>query len=304
MRIVQVSDTHLSRSHGYFAMNFAAFRDAMRADPPALIVHSGDLSFNGPKAADDLRYSAACMNALGVAWRGIAGNHDVGEAPAHSRLDQPVDAARLAEWHRHVGPSWWFEDVGGWRLVGLDTALMASERPEEAAQRDFLTAALATRGGRPVMVFMHMPPFFRDPADPQRTTHAVPFPARMDLLDLCAEGGVKVIACGHLHIYHRTEYRGMEIVWAPATAMVAIERGLASHGRAPRPGYLEWRLDADTATHRLIEPERMMVIDMTGWTSRNGSTVTNLPPLPDAESLEIPAADAHPSACPQPTERR
>lgn len=291
LRLVQVSDTHLSASHGYFAVNFAAFRAAMLADPPSLILHGGDLSFNGPAAEDDLRYGAACMAALGIPWLAVPGNHDIGEAPGHARLDQPVTPARIAAWRRHVGPQWWRRDLGAWRIIGLDSALMASGLPEEAAQRDFLREALASRDDRHVFVLLHMPPFAGDVEDARFTTACLPHAARAEFLGLCAAGGVRAIACGHLHVYRQMQHRGMPIIWAPATAMVNARRGLEQDGRLPRPGYLEWRLHADgRAEHRLVEPERMFVIDMTGWTERNAaSTTTTLPPMPDPAALLRPA---------------
>jgi 3',5'-cyclic AMP phosphodiesterase CpdA len=280
LRIIHVSDSHLSPTHRYFDVNWDAFRDDMRANPPDLLVHGGDLAFNAPVAEADLAHAAGQVAALGLDWLAIPGNHDIGEAPAYSRLKQPLTAERIAAWRRHVGPQWWLRDAGDWRLIGLDTALMGSDLPEEAEQRDFLEQALATRGGRPVMVFIHMPPFDRDPADPKWSTSVIPFPARGAFLDACASGGVKVINCGHLHIYRRLRHRGMEIVWAPATAMVDVRRGQTQRRRFPRPGYVEWTLDGKRATHRLIEAERMFVIDMAKWTAQSGGTVTTLPPWP------------------------
>jgi 3',5'-cyclic AMP phosphodiesterase CpdA len=278
MRIIQVSDTHLSPTHAYFAMNWAAFRDAIRADPPALLVHSGDLAFNAPILEHDLAFAVDQIKALGVDWLAIPGNHDIGEAPAYSRLNQPVTPDRIAAWRRHAGPQFWTRDAADWRLVGIDTALLASGLPEERAQNDFLAEALGTRGKRPVLLFMHMPPFDLDPADPKHTTSVIPYPARAAFLDTCVAGGVKIIACGHLHIYRRSRHRGMEIVWAPATAMVDVRRGQTQRRRFPRPGYLEWTLDGRKAGHRLIEPPNMFVIDMSNWTATSGGTVTTLPP--------------------------
>jgi 3',5'-cyclic AMP phosphodiesterase CpdA len=279
IRLVHVSDTHLSPTHGYFAYNWAMFKEAMREPPPDMVVHGGDLAFNGPVAPADVEYGGIELAALGRPWLAIPGNHDVGEAPAFSRLDQPVTAERMAVWRRHVGPQWWLRDIGEWRLLGLDTALMASGLPEEEEQIAFLAEALAGRGRRPVMLFIHMPPFDRDPQNPARTTSVVPFPARSALLEACAAGGVKVIACGHLHVYRRLRYRGIEIVWAPTTAMVDVRRQMTRYRRFPRPGYVEWTLDGHRASHRLVEPPRMFVVDMHGWTALSGGTVTNLPPL-------------------------
>ena len=280
IRLLHVSDTHLSPTHAYFADNWAVFRDLVHADPPDLLVHGGDISFNGPALEADLVYASAEIAWLGVDWLAIAGNHDVGEAPAFSRLNQPIDAARMAAWRRHVGPLWWSRDIGAWRLIGLDTALMGSDLPEEAAQIAFLKQALASREGRPAMVFIHIPPFDKDPDDAAFSTSVLPFRARRELLDICADGGVRTINCGHLHIYRRMRHRGMEIVWAPATAMMSVRRGLTRWRRFPRPGYIEWTLTGTRASHRLVEPERMFVIDMTGWSSVNGGTVTTLPPRP------------------------
>lgn len=284
-RLVHVSDTHLSATHAYFEDNWRAIAEAIRAEAPDLVIHGGDISFNGPANAGDLAHARGEMDRLGLPWRAIAGNHDIGEAPPFSRLAQPVNAQRIAAWRQHVGPLWWCEDAGGFRLIGLDTALMASGRPEEEEQLAFLAEALAGRAGRPAMVFLHMPPFNTDPADETFTTAIVPFPARARLLDLCAAGGVRVIACGHQHVYRRMRHRGMAIVWAPATAMVNASRRIGARRVSPRPGFLVWELADGKATHRLVEPERAFVIDMIGWTARNGGTTTTLPPLP----LRMPA---------------
>ena len=78
IRLLHVSDTHLSPTHAYFADNGAVFRDLVRADPPDLLVHGGDISFNGPALEADLVYASAEIAGLGVDWLAIAGNHDVG----------------------------------------------------------------------------------------------------------------------------------------------------------------------------------------------------------------------------------
>lgn len=277
LRLVQVSDTHLSPTHRYFQVNWDAFRAAMADSPPDLLLHTGDIAFNAPVAEADLPYAVAQIRGLGLDTLIIPGNHDIGEAPAFSRLDQPLTPARLAAWRRHVGPNWWSRDAGAWRLVGLDTALMGSGLAEEAEQEAFLAAALAGRGGRPVMLCIHMPPFATTPEDPAFTTSCVPWPARQRLLEACLAGGVRVIACGHLHVYRRLEWRGIEIVWAPPTAMVDVRRWQERLGCFPRPGWVEWELDGEVARHRLVEPPRMFAIDMTAWTATSGGTVTTLP---------------------------
>lgn len=279
IRVVQVSDTHLSETHAYFIDNFDVFVDDMAALKPDLIVHSGDLSFNGPDRPGDLAFAANQLRRLDCPVLALAGNHDIGEAPRHSRLRQPLTDARLGAWRETVGPLWWSHDIGEWRLIGLDTALMGSDRPEEAEQRAFLVAALGTRGAMSAMVFIHMPPFVADPADQRSTTSAVPFEARGPLLEICRTSGVKVIACGHLHVYRRLRHRGMEIVWAPPTAMVNVEKQWKQWRRWPRPGYVVWAFEGPRVAHELVEPRLMIAQDTSRWTSTDGTTTT-LPPRP------------------------
>ncbi len=87
--IVQVSDTHLSETHAYFIDNFTVFADDMAELRPDLIIHTGDVSFNGPARRRDLRFASQQLKTLGIPVLALAGNHDIGEAPRHSRLNQP-----------------------------------------------------------------------------------------------------------------------------------------------------------------------------------------------------------------------
>ena len=126
IRIVHVSDTHLSPTHAYFAMNWAAFRDEIAQAPPDLLVHGGDLAFNAPVAEDDLAFAVRELAGLGVPWRAIPGNHDIGEVPDFARLDQPITPARIADWQRHVGAQYWVYDIGAWRLIDRNSTRLNS----------------------------------------------------------------------------------------------------------------------------------------------------------------------------------
>lgn len=277
--IVQVSDTHLSETHAYFMDNFTVFADDMRRLRPDMIVHTGDVSFNGPVRPDDLEFAAGHIRALGFPVLALAGNHDIGEAPGHARLDQPINDERIRAWTAAFGPMFWHHDLPEWRLIGLDTALMASGREEEHRQRAFLEESLETRGARQAMVFMHMPPFEGEPDDPRPTTSCVPYEARVALLERLVQQKVAVIACGHLHVYRQLMHRGMQIVWAPTTAMVNIEKQFHRWQVWTRPGYLIWRFTGAHVQHELVEPRLMIGLDTSRWTEIGGTT-TNMPPRP------------------------
>ncbi|MGD9802061.1 MAG: metallophosphoesterase [Hyphomicrobiaceae bacterium] len=276
-RIAQISDSHLSATHAYFVDNFRVLADEIAAAAPDLVVHSGDVSFNGPSAEADLAFGREEMGRITPRWRIIPGNHDVGEAPRYSRLEQPLTDARIAAWRRTFGSPWWVEDVAAWRLVGIDTSLFASDRPEESEQTAFLKEALATRGARPVLLFMHMPPFVDDANEQGGGTSAIPLESRLAFLDTCREGGVRAIACGHLHVYRHMTWQGIDIVWAPCTSFVNIAKWLKRFGGFARSGFVEWTLDGTSLSHRLVEPPRLFTHDTGLWSERYG-TVTKLPP--------------------------
>ena len=88
-----------------------------------------------------------------------------------------------------------------------------------------------------------------------------------------------VIACGHLHVYRRMQYRGIEIVWAPATSFFNIVEKQHSGLGVPRAGYVEWTLEGRSIEHRLVEPPLMITHDVGAWNAAHGST-TKMPPRP------------------------
>lgn len=280
LTIIQVSDTHLSRTHAWFTANWPVFVDEMEQRKPDIIVNSGDLSFNGPDNPDDLAFARACHEQLTAPWQAIAGNHDVGEAPSASRLKQPVNDARLSAWRENIGPSWWCTDIDKdelrLRLVGLDSALMGSGHGEEARQAAFLEESLAQRDGRSVLVFTHMPPFGEDPDDPRVTTHCILPEPRRWLLDRCLGGGVVTISCGHIHRHTIRDYRGLPIVTAPATSFVNIPAVPQSNVTPMRAGYLLWQYDGSGLRHEVIRPGLFMTIDASNWTE-SASTTTTMP---------------------------
>src|SRR5579884_3387247 len=127
LRAIQVSDTHLSRQKPNFAGNWPPLAEWIAAERPGLVIHSGDLTVDGADTEDDLVYCAGLLRGLGVPFHAVPGNHDVGDA---RHQHQPVDAARVARWTRHLGPDRWVVDAEGWRLVGIDAMLIGSGEPE------------------------------------------------------------------------------------------------------------------------------------------------------------------------------
>jgi 3',5'-cyclic AMP phosphodiesterase CpdA len=259
MRILQISDTHLSRRHRHFADNAAILADWVRAQKPDLIINSGDASMDGAMDHDDLRYTAEWHASLGAPVLTAPGNHDVGDIAA-IRPDQLINDARLTAWREIVGPDRWTHDFGDWRLIGLNGMLLGSDHPEEAAQDAWLAEALNC--DRQIAVFLHKPLFIDDPAEPPRGYWTVLPEPRRRLINLFASAKVKMVASGHLHGWRQEARDGVAYVWAPSGAFVVGEMQ-EDLGSVRRLGAVEHVFaDEGVATRFLrVEGQQDLLID-------------------------------------------
>jgi 3',5'-cyclic AMP phosphodiesterase CpdA len=217
MKIIQISDTHLSPQKTHFADNWPPLADWIRAERPDLVIHTGDVTVDGADNEADLRHSAGLLRDLGMPVLAIPGNHDVGDA-AHPR--QPVNPQRLERWRAHFGPDRWVEDCGGWRLVGLDALLIGSGLDEEAAQAEWLERTMRETAGRRVAWFLHRPLFLDDPGEGDTGYWSVKPQPRAPLCDLARGGNVGLVASGHLHKAHDFAHDGMRFLWGPASSFL------------------------------------------------------------------------------------
>jgi 3',5'-cyclic AMP phosphodiesterase CpdA len=130
MRIIQISDTHLSPGKAHFADNWPPLARWIAEQRPDLVIHTGDVTVDGVEVEADLRYAAELMRGLGVRIRAVPGNHDVGDA---GHRFQPLDDERLRRWRAHFGPDRWVEDITRLlRCARNDGSCHCEERSDEA----------------------------------------------------------------------------------------------------------------------------------------------------------------------------
>jgi 3',5'-cyclic AMP phosphodiesterase CpdA len=226
MRVIQISDTHLSAGKPQFADNWPPLAAWIAARHPDLVIHTGDVTVDGAGTEADLAHAAGLMNALGVRWRAVPGNHDVGDA-RHAR--QPVNAERLAAWRRHFGPDRWVEDIGkGWRLIGLDGMLIDSGEPEEKMQAAWLEEVTAGAQGRRIAWFLHRPLFVDNPQEGDTGYWSIKPQPRAKLFELVRQYRVALVASGHLHQARDFVRDGTRYIWSPASSFLcgAMQQGL------------------------------------------------------------------------------
>ncbi len=277
LHIVQVSDPHLSHSHGYFQDNWDAFVECMHADRPDFIFVTGDMCINGPKNPDDLAYARSQLDRLPAPWRAIPGNHDIGDVPPDPRLKGPITATRRARYRRHFGDDFWVEDLAGWRFIGLNAQLMESGLPGEARQATMLDRALDSAGPRSLALFIHKPLFVRRPQETGQSLQALWPKSRHHLLALCERYRIKLVASGHRHCYHRTRHGKTALIWAPSTSFIDTRKKNDGLRLVRRVGYVRYTFDDRQVAHELVEPPLFINHDMRNWMAAYRST-TRLPP--------------------------
>ena len=217
MKIIQITDTHFSPSKPHFNDNWQPLADWIEGSGADLVIHTGDLSVDGADKEEDLRFCMELMRQVSVPMLIVPGNHDVGHLPGSL---QPVDPIRLDRWRAAVGPDYWAEDAGTWRLIGLDSLLMGMEDAEQEAQFEWLEKVLAERAGRRVAMFAHKPLFVDEPEEGDTGYWSIRPAQRARLFDLIAAHDVALFASGHLHWAWKGSYRDTSLVWGPSAAFI------------------------------------------------------------------------------------
>lgn len=200
MRIAQITDIHMiagpPEPGGYDpGAALAAVLEALAPLRPDILLLTGDIAANG-RPAEYARVRDA-VAALGVPALAVPGNHDVGTAFRDGLASATI---RIGE-----GPGLWLEADGPVRLIGLDTLAPdgAAAGVLGEAQLAWVADRLALDDPRPILVFMHHPPFSVGLAmDWTRVAEGNQLGALV-----MAHPRVLGVTCGHLH-------RAARLAWA------------------------------------------------------------------------------------------
>ncbi|MCI0157632.1 metallophosphoesterase [Leifsonia shinshuensis] len=242
MKIVQLSDTHISHLGGATTENLRAFVDLINSINPTFVVHSGDVAILDPDQAEDREAARELLAGIQAPLRVLPGNHDVGERPDNAWAGLVVTPERLAAFEATFGPDHWLELVGDWAVIGVNSEIMGSGLPEEEAQWEWLATLPAQIGTRPTLVFSHKPVW--NPY-PEVTEHNIAIPDDSKARLLAALDGVTLAALGSGHLHHyavSTETHGdAEILTVSAPATGFAHAGLGGPALAQQ-GIVEYQL--------------------------------------------------------------
>ena len=263
-RIAQISDTHLSPTHPQFTRNFEALATHLRADRPDLVINTGDVSahgeLGGAEAEADLRFARDQHATLGLDWLALPGNHDVGNDPAVTERNG-ADRDRVARWNSVFGADRFLRDIPGWRLVGLNSLITATDMAEE--QFGFLGDVLAGAAPRRVALFLHKPLCEEAMSELALTYWAVLPEARRRMLTLLERTPPAFVASGHVHQWRdRGISQGLCQIWAPSVAFHVGDTWQHRVGEKCQ-GYVEHLLHPDGRhDYRLVQPEGLAANDI------------------------------------------
>lgn len=259
VRVVQISDTHLSPGKRHFSPNWDPLVSWLRARKPELIIHTGDITVDGADVEEDMRYCASVLPDLGAPVLLIPGNHDVGEAKSPF---QPVNGARLARWRRHFGPDYWAHDIEGWRFCGLNSLLFGSGEPEEERQLAWLDKAMEDADGRRIAWFLHQPLFLEEPAEGDTGYWGVKPAPRSELLSLMERHGVELVASGHLHKSHDRHLGATRFIWGPSAGFVVGPILQPEMPGEKRLGAVIYEFEPDGFEARIVDVEGLQRFDI------------------------------------------
>jgi 3',5'-cyclic AMP phosphodiesterase CpdA len=221
MRIVQISDTHISHFGGVTNENFERLVIFVNEElRPDLIVNSGDVSILSPDVAEDRELAYKLHQAFDAPVWVLPGNHDLGEAGDHPWMGINVTSERLAGFVATFGADR-FADFStvGWAIIGMNSEILSSGLLEEHEQWHWLEGVAAEAVGRSVLLFLHKPLWSPLPGF---TEHAIAIEEadRDRILAMFSRSRIRVVGSGHLHRY-ASKYEGDVLtVWAPSSAFI------------------------------------------------------------------------------------
>jgi 3',5'-cyclic AMP phosphodiesterase CpdA len=254
VKLVQISDTHLTHRGGAVNSNFDALVDLINDQlRPDVVVSTGDLGLLSPDSWDDRETARRLHHRIDAPLLVIPGNHDVGEPGLDPWAGFSVTSDRIMAFRAMFGADRWVHITGDWALVGLNSELLSSGLPEEQEQWAWLAGVEAAVGARPTILFSHKPLW--PPVDNvTEFALSVSAPDRDRLLSLLAGVDLRATGSGHLHRYRNEELAGITVVSAPSTAFLVHAPPL---GGLEQLGVVEYRCEG-----RRVRPRYLTLPDL------------------------------------------
>jgi Icc protein len=242
LRVAQLSDLHFSTAPGGYmlrdtAETFSAIATDLLADPPDIVVVTGDIANEGKP--DEYEMAGAALADLELPVYCLPGNHDFVDA-LHAHLPRPgivvQRTMRIGAWLFLFGDS----NAGGVAFSDTDGWLDLPGRVHDANgsltdhELSWLRRQLDQGGAAHAMLWIHHPPgapgFFEQPDYDTQIG---------ELTDTTTP--LRAVAAGHAHTGITTEVAGMPSYLCPSTGVCVDFEALT----LMPPGYRRYEFGAD-----------------------------------------------------------
>ena len=242
MRIVQISDTHLTHMGGVTNENFLKLVDFVNDHlKPDFVVNTGDLVILSPDNESDRECARIAHERFDAPVRIVPGNHDVGMPGHEPWMGVATTSERVQNYRSIFGADRFVEMVdSNWALIGLNSEVLSSGLEEETEQWEWLEEVAKQVQGRCVALFLHRPLW--SPM-PEVTEHNLALDAseRERILTIFSASKVKLVASGHLHRYMTDQHGETLSVSAPSSAFIVRGGSLGLN----QLGVVEYRIDGE-----------------------------------------------------------
>lgn len=240
---IHISDSHIGLPHA--EQHWETALKIIKARQPDFVLHTGDVTEHGHQS--DFEQARADLDGLGIPWRAIPGNHDIGDGPPAGKGPDPMHVKR---YDIALGPSRFVYPLGSWTLVGMSGLEFGTGCCADMAAKAWLAQALASVSGPTILAF-HKPVFVDHMADATDSSVAMPACARADLAMHLRQPNIKLVLSGHRHAHRVIQNDVISTVWAPAVNGPP-ETTPPMAGTPALPAMLEFRLSAHGHQHQII----------------------------------------------------
>jgi 3',5'-cyclic AMP phosphodiesterase CpdA len=220
MRIIIVTDSHLSFSAPACNDNWRAIRRYAETSGANLTIHLGDIALDAPSDSSCAEAARAMCDQWPTPFRFLPGNHDIGDNPPGPGVPpkEPLDPNLLDHFRASFGPDFWSVEIDSWRIIGLNAQLFGSNLAREEEQWRWLDQLVIETKGQPTALMLHKPLFQNSRDDSAPHIRYVPLAPRRRLMQILSHLNVRLVLSGHTHQYLDRAIEGVRHIWVPSTA--------------------------------------------------------------------------------------
>ena len=189
---------------------------------PAFVVHLGDMVHplpSSPAYQKAIGQFNAIFNRLNCPIYLIPGNHDVGDKPSSWVPAGSVNDDYLRSYRRNFEKDFFSFKHKGCQFILLNCQLLGSNLPDEKAQFEWLKKHLASHRKERTFVFIHYPPFIRDPDEDEHYDN-LREPGRSQILKIIESSNVEALFSGHVHNFFYNRLSHTDFYVLPSIAFV------------------------------------------------------------------------------------